>query len=312
MHFLVLIAAMFFVPFAETPSPDPNELIAQALRNYAANQDALKNYEYKEVHSERIGSSLAKVTTYDVMMIENQVYRPRLVAGQPVQADQERLETQLMQQKLRRDADDAVRGSESLHANQALVVEGATPSIPLTAIPEFFNLQIKEKTVLNGRPAYLLIGVPKENPSGELISDPRTFKLKIWVDIADTHIARLKATAMREGLLRHPSYVKLNPRDFRNAKEAEQISKHLSESWEKYGLGTTITMDWSKVSDDAWIPTRVHVKGTFIEPQYMSPVQLGQILGDGSIEVSFDFDTVRNECRKFQVAHRILPSSNQQ
>jgi hypothetical protein len=307
-----LMSAIFVlaqVPVAQSHNPD--ELIRAALANYSAREAQVKDYEYLERQSKTVKGNITRVTTvtpYEIMIIDGRQYRRRLANDQPVSPEQEEQERLEKEAKERQQAHDIIedRAQNGIDVSESAIAGAATPTVSLADIPELFNVRIKKQTILDGRKTYILEATPKQRPSTEIPNDPRTFKIEIWIDETDNQIMRVKATAIHPGALGHPPYVRANPEDYPNAKEVE---KTVYDGWERYAQGTVITMEWRKINEEAWLPTRVHIQGTFLEPTYVSPLELNRMVGDGSIEIPFEYDTVYSEYKKFRVEHRILPAN---
>jgi hypothetical protein len=303
----VLIIAQ--APVAQSHNPD--ELIRAALANYNARKPQVKDYEYRERERKAFVGNIKNGTTantYEIMMIDGHQYRRRLVNDKPVSLEQEEKERLQQEIRVRQQTNDLIedKAQVGIDVSQSVVAKEATPQVSLADIPELFNVRLKKQALLDGHKAYVLEATPKQRPSGEIPNDPRTFKIEIWIDETDNQIMRVRATAIHPGALGHPPYVRANPIDYPNAK---QVEKAVYDNWERYSQGTVITMEWKKINEEAWLPTRVHIKGIFLEPTYVSPLELNSIRGDGSMEIPFEYDTVYSDYKKFRVEHRILPAN---
>jgi hypothetical protein len=88
-----------------------------------------------------------------------------------------------------------------------------------------FEFQNSTVEVLNGRPALVVEAFPKSTVP-ELANDLVNFRLRVWIDSEDLEIARVEATAIREGV--DPSSFCVGGRVFRVQKVSSRNADILS------------------------------------------------------------------------------------
>ena len=299
----LLAATALIVGHASFAQPDPNELIHTALANYTARESQAKDYEYLERNTLVEGMFKVKnTTTYEILIIDGHQLRRELHGERPLTPQEE-------EEERAKNLTNAVKNADAYIGNPivgySLVWHGGAPHLSLERLDDLFSLHFQKTETLDGRNTYVLEGKPKEQPSDEIECDMRTFKLKIWIDQADTQIMRVKAVAIHPGVLGFAHHVKARPpKNPRLDPDPKQVEKFYRETPERYAEGATIVMDWRKVNDEAWLPTRVHAKGAHLEPVYLTPLEAAQNPSEWA--EPFDEDTVFYNYQKFGVTHRLL------
>jgi hypothetical protein len=179
------------------------------------------------------------------------------------------------------------------------------PQLSLQGLPDKFDIRFKGHEALDGRETYIFEAKPKHEPRGSDASetDAQNFDLRIWIDQADAQIARTQGNAIRSGLLSRTTHVAADSKNLPGNVDAKERSL-LSESTLMYGSGTVVTMDWRKINNEAWLPTRIHIKGTEI---LVAPVPQGNDVNfvRGSFPVNHEVNFASH--KKFRVETRILP-----
>jgi hypothetical protein len=178
------------------------------------------------------------------------------------------------------------------------------PQLPLQRLPDKFDIRFKGHEALDGRETYIFEAKPKHEPrsSDASESDAQNFDLRIWIDQSDVQIARAQGHAIRSGLLSRTTYVAADSKNLPVGVDAKERSL-LSESTLMYGSGTVVSMDWRKIKNEDWLPTRIHIKGTEI---LVAPVPQGNdvnfVRGSFPVEHEINFAAYK----KFRVETRIL------
>jgi hypothetical protein len=178
------------------------------------------------------------------------------------------------------------------------------PRLSLDELPALFDLRWKKEEVLGGRATQVIDAKPKhgQKPSDDVKNDPRTCKLRLWIDEADKEIMRLEAIVVHPAFLAHPDYVQL-PHDAPTKGTALQMQQALIDSSMMYAPGTTLSWEWRKVNDEAWLPTQEQIKGSWvIAVKNMPGIQTGMMNG-----LPIEHEVVYSSYKKFGVTHRILP-----
>ena len=287
--------------FAQTP--DASDLLRTALVNYQQRQIQTKDYEYHE-HETRVTGNLhvRSDTTYEIMIVDGRQLRRKLGSGVPLSPEVEATEKRKNLENAKKEVDQQVLQ----HVVRGAIIGGVDdPTLALQDIPAFFEAHLVKEEMLEGRNTCVLEARPRkgEKPSDQVESDLRTFKLRLWIDLADRQIVQLEAVAIHPGLLGYPSYARFNPRK----PDAQEAERWTSQHREQFSKGTRITMEWRKINDEAWLPSRIHLKGNYLLPIYRTPFESIEILGDGSDEQPFDVETVFSDYQKFSVTHRMIP-----
>jgi hypothetical protein len=303
---LLTVTALIVGQTSFAQAPNPAELVRAALANYQHREAQAKEYEYREQRT-LIEGRFSKVTkNYEILVIDGHQLRRELRGEQPLTLQEEEEEHA---KKLANASKSADADIGSGITGYSIVWHGGAPHLSLEKLNDLFSLHFEKRETLDRRSTYVLEAKPRERSSDEVECDMRTFKLKIWIDQADTQIMRVKAVAIHSGVLGYAHHVKARPQhNSRLDPDPKEVEKFYHETPERYAEGTTIVMDWRKINDEAWLPTRVHAKGDHLEPKYLTPLQAAQ---ESSEWVDpFDEDTVFSNYQKFGVTHRLLPDAH--
>jgi hypothetical protein len=301
--YLLAATALIVAQPCFAQAPNSSELVRTALANYQNREMQAKDYEYLERHTLVQREIRDKsIKTYEILVVDGHQLRRELRDDRPLTPQEEEEERAKNLANASKKADSYIGRPD---IGYSIVWHGGAPHLSLEKLNDLFSLHFEKNETLDGRSTYVLEGKPREQPSDEIECDMRTFKLKIWIDQADTQIMRVKAVAIHPGVLGYAYHVKASPQSNpRLDPDPKQVEKFYHDTPERYAEGTTIVMDWRKINDEAWLPTRVHAKGTHLEPVYLTPLEARQNPSEWA--EPFDEDTVFYNYQKFNVTHRLL------
>lgn len=302
---LVILFGVGQMPDAELPAPE--DVLNAAIYKDAARPQLAAQYRYLEHETKIIEHNTRDSTwskAYEIICLDGVQYRRELKSDKWVPQPQEVEDPAVSDSHLRERIDTSIAQDQRLA--EAFIMSGRLPQVRLSDLRKDFDIRLMKSEKLNGRQNYVLEARPRSD-CGNIGPENHTcdFKFEIWVDEQDKQIRKLRANAVREGIIGHALYLRENPEMYRNATE---IEKEVSRSWERFSRGTVVQMEWAKINNEVWLPVKVHIKGSFLEPHYVDPLTKGTQLGDGSIEIPFRYDVLYSDYQKFRVTHRLIPS----
>jgi len=179
--------------------------------------------------------------------------------------------------------------------------------LPLRQLPDPFDIRLIGTVVLNGRKTYVLEANPKtphasiEKPD----ADAQNFKLKIWIDEADTQIVKAEGKAISDGFLSKIDDFVLDSSNL-SPKVAAKVRELLPDSRSLYSRGTVVTMQWARVNDEVWLPSEIHINGV---EELVYPKPRGNDVKFVNEGTPIKYDIVFSDYQKFRVNTRILPQN---
>jgi hypothetical protein len=180
------------------------------------------------------------------------------------------------------------------------------PDIRLDELPlDDFSVRLSGHKDFDDRATYVLEANPRHAPrsSNEEERDVLNFKLRIWIDQADAEIVKVEGKAIYPGLLSTAEYSLMESEGLSKEVEVRQ-RKLLQESTLAYGPGTTIKMEWRKINDEVWLPSRIHTNCVQIETvSWLRDRKIDFVTSSSRLEKDLTF----SEYKKFRVETRILP-----
>lgn len=171
--------------------------------------------------------------------------------------------------------------------------------LPLEDLSQKFRLKVQGERVLNGRKAYLIQANPRYTK--DEADAAGHFQIKVWIDQRELQIVKVEGRAVRSGLLSRADYAEFSSKVM-SAKEVEERKQQLAYALLYYSEDTTITQEWTKVNDEAWLLRRRHVRGDHVL-RVTDQTKLYRLGSSFPVE----YDTEHTDYRKFRVQHRILP-----
>jgi hypothetical protein len=302
---IVVFLALILAPCSAMPPRDAldvNDLVHRALANHAQREAVRVDYTYvarvRWTDFVSPGRSKPRITdTYEIIFLEDAPYARHLTrGGQPLPADQEKLEEALMQ------AEGRARCAET--SGHSGLLPGSRPGGKLTwtleHLNEEFNLRGKGMSVLNGRRVYVVEALPRENPTQPAaVNDySRYFKTTLWIDVAEQQIVRLKEELVQDGLvITQPAFSFAYPLAPQNPQISESGTLRAT-----HARGGLFTIQWTKLNDEIWLPQKSQSRGR-------SELAIERL--DGEVthykNVRHEIETTYSDYKKFRVKTRIVP-----
>jgi len=235
---VLLLGLLGFALSAE----DAREIVRRAAALDSANAKLARNYTFLMRQDVRDLDGAGKVKTekletWDVTLLEGSPYR-RLVArnDQPIPAEEQRRE----EESLRRSQED--RSHESTAERERRFDEWskrqARQREPVQELPDAFDFTLTGEEVLDGRPVYAIVAMPKPGYKAKSTWAgffPRV-KLRLWIDRRDYQGVRIEMevldTISLGGLLL-------------------RVSK-----------GSHLLIEQSRINDEVWLPKTVSLHAT--------------------------------------------------
>ncbi len=211
---------------------DATEIMARSVQAARVNRERLRTYAYRERYvNQRLGEGGDKAgsnsRTWDVIGLEGATYRKL------IEIDDKPLPPKLAAREERRLREEAERrrreGRE--RARRRLRVLSYSWHVDYTRIPDVYILQLRGEETINGRPAYVLEGVPNPafQPRKDVDSerDWKCFALKLWIDKAEYQCLRMDIDVTTRG---------------------SRLQK-----------GSWLREEFAKLNDDVWVSTNLKV-----------------------------------------------------
>lgn len=179
--------------------------------------------------------------------------------------------------------------------------------LPLSQLPALFDIRFTGTEILGSRKTYVLEANPKapyvliERPD----ADVQNFKLKIWVDEAETQIVKAEGKAISDGFLSKIDDFVLDSSNL-SPKVAAKVRELLPNSRLLYSRGTVVTMQWARVNDEVWLPSKIHINGV---EEVVYPKPRGNDVKFVNEGTPTEYDIVFSDYKKFRVDARILPQN---
>ena len=171
--------------------------------------------------------------------------------------------------------------------------------LPLQDLDQKFHLKFKGEHILDGRKTYVVQADPQHTKDQD---DPAAnFKIKVWIDQEEMQIVKVEGKAIQSGPLARAEYAAFSSKTLSKEEIAER-KKQLEASQLYYSDDTSITEEWTKVNDEAWLLRRRHVKGS-----HVFVVEGQRHFFRSNLALPVEYDTVDTNYKKFHVGHRIVP-----
>jgi len=176
--------------------------------------------------------------------------------------------------------------------------------VPLPQLPGAFDIRLIDTEILSGRKTYVLEAnprspyVPIERPD----ADAQNFKLKIWIDEAETQIVKAEGKAISDGFLSKIDDFALDSSNL-SPKVAAKVRELLPDSRSLYSRGTVVTMQWARVNDEVWLPSEIHINGV---EELVYPKPRGNDVKFVNEGTPIEYDVLFSDYQKFRVGVQIL------
>lgn len=133
--------------------------------------------------------------------------------------------------------------------------------------------------------------------------------MKIWIGKDEMQIIKVEATAIRPAFATHPVSAFASMGSKTSPQDADKAERSLqNESTGAYQKGTLFVQQWQKLNNQVWLPKRSYVKGTQV---YSLPMMPGRSNSMTSTVPPIEEEVLYSDFKKFHVATRILPGSDQ-
>ena len=234
---------------------DIRDLVRHAAANYKAREAQRYDYTYLahcvwSRDDRRIKHPRTYSADYEVLFLEGEPYM-RLVRrdNQPVSPDEEKRERVMREAfvKARREGK-GKPGSPSSYMPFDL---------PITQLADEFDLRKRGQQRLDGRRLYVIEAAPV-NGQGRSNADQEQayhFRMKLWIDAAETQIVKVEAVIIRDIVVTDMltmSYPIVN--------DTPEVYESKKVRW-LYKPGTTMSAEWTRLSEGVWLPNHVRWKG---------------------------------------------------
>jgi hypothetical protein len=244
---LILLAAIPASPGMRHAN-DVDDLVRRAVANYQARQSLLSDYTYL---AHCLGSHFDRRARrrplssddYEVMFLEGEQYmRHTRHNDQPLPPDQEKQEEIMMESfaKARREAK-SKPGRPSFYTALAL---------PVRQLADDFNLRRNGKQRIDSREVDVIEALPMDGQGTGSVEQEhaRHFKIKLWIDAAEAQIVKIEAEVVKDLLVKDTEAVSGPMVDQTPSGDESKQRQYL------YKRGATLSTEWTKLSDGAWLP----------------------------------------------------------
>jgi len=233
---------LVFVAVAGCWAQDPRELVRRSIAQDQLDWVRMKDYTWQARSTEKHLDPHGKVEStkreaWETLMLDGQPYRRTLERdGKPLSAAEQRNEQKRLDKETRR------LSSESAAEKQKRMDEAEKSRRRafafLSEIPDLFDLKLEGESTVDGRPVWVVSGVPR--PGAKAKSSDAKMLLKVrgrlWIDKATYQWARVEAETtdtISWGLF----LARLNP-------------------------GAKMTFEQTEVSPELWFPKRLLLTGS--------------------------------------------------
>ncbi len=297
---LLLLAQLQFAPSAilseKRDANDINDLVRRAVANQKARQPLRNDYTYVahyvgSVFDRRTKSKPFSSDDYEVMFLEGEQYmRHTRHNDQPLPPDQQKRDEITMQAflKARREAKSKPRG---------FPFPLTTLKLPIEQLPDYFDLRGKGKQRLDGRDVHVIEALPR-NEQRTVNADQeqaRHFKIRLWIDAAEAQIVKIETEVVKDLVVTDALTTSVPTVD-----EAPQVPENRQLRF-LYKPGATVSREWTKLSDGAWLPKHVQWKAE-------RRIWLDLPDSDASSDWLESADWTYSDYKKFRVKTTILPA----
>jgi hypothetical protein len=224
------------------------EMVRRAVANYAAREPLRNDYTYLQrvVRVDFLPDQkpVKQTGVYEIIFLEGEPYR-RLVSinGRAPSAEQGA-------------RDQALFEAEAKARKSGSSVQGPIQksfAIPIGQLLDDFDLHWRGKEHVNGYETQVIGASPKEEFYAMDADQEyaRHFKMKLWIDTAESQIVRLEVTVINGILMIDQQEFELSPAQEVVASRPIRIA---------IAPQTTYAMEWTKINDEAWLPKWTHWK----------------------------------------------------
>ena len=295
--FVVLISLPYFSPQAEragkAEASSMVELVRSAVANYKARQAQRNDYTYLErvvrTEFDRNGKPNGQITgTYEIMFLKGAPYRRLLrINDEPPRPELEKLEQQLLEAEAR--MREAGKGDYQPVRTSFFA--------PVDQLMEGFRLHWRGRQVLNGRDVQMIEAVPddKHLPSSPKQDYARHFRMKVWIDTKEAQIVRVESRVAGESVAIDQDGI-----GFFQDRSSPDVQIHSQKFRVEVARGTASDMEWTKVNDEAWLPSR-----SYWNTRKMTVTNIPSEQKPLSIRV--ELTCSYSDYKKFRVNTRIAP-----
>jgi hypothetical protein len=256
---LLLFLAQSLVPVSVLSRPalaqghgsiDIQDLVRRAAANHKARQPLQNDYTYL-AHLDRSNFDVPNKRPspascdYDVMFIEGEPYM-RLIRlnDRPLSPGEEKRETLLREAFAKAKREAKSKGGPPRYAALEL---------PTAQLADQYDLRSRGQQQLDGRDVQVIEALPRDRqpPANADEEHARHFKMKLWIDAAEAQIVKIEGEIVKDFMVTETPTI-----SYPNVNAAAVVSES-KQTQVLYKRGTTILVEWTKLSDGAWLPKRM-------------------------------------------------------
>jgi hypothetical protein len=279
----------------ERDSIDIQDLVRRAVANHKARKPLQNDYTYlahvvRSFFDVRTKPSSPVSGDYEVMFIEGEPYMRLIrVNDRPLSPDEEKRE-RLMREafaKARREAKSKPGGLSPYYTALEL---------PIALLADQYGLHSRGQQRLDGRDVQVIEALPRDRqpPANAEEEHARHFKMRLWIDAAEAQIVKIDGEIVRDVMV---TDIPIISDPIANGAAVVSESKQIQFLYKR---GTTMSMEWTKFSDGAWLPKRTRSRAKY-------RLWLGLPNSNSSSDWLDWHDWTYSDYKKFRVKSTILP-----
>jgi hypothetical protein len=226
---------------------------------------------------------------YEVMIIEGEPYMRLIrVNDRPLSPDEDKRQTVMMEAfaKAQREAKSKPGGLAYYTALE----------LPIALLADQYDLRSRGQQRLDGRDVQVIEALPRDRPEPANADEEhaRHFKMKLWINATESQIVKIEGEIVKDVMVTDiPTISSPIVNDAAVVTESKQI-RFL------YKPGATMSMEWTKLSDGAWLPKRKQWRAK-------ERIWLGLPNSNSSTNWLDWSDWIYSDYEKFRVKSTILP-----
>lgn len=292
--FVALIFLDCFSPqLAGAGKPDAvniGDFVRRAVANYKARQAQSEKYTYlaRIVRTEFDQKGKAKghiIGTYEIMFLQEMPYR-RLIRtnDQPLSPEQEKTEQQYLE------AEAKIRKAGGNRQPDSTIF-----TVPIEQLTEGFRLRGRGRRFLNGREVQVIEAIPDDRyrPATPAQDYARHFQMKLWIN-AEAQIVRVESRVVGESVAIDQDWIQ-----FSQGSSSQDVETFSQNHRAEIARGSVSETEWTKVNDEAWLPTRNYWKTKKMTVTFSSAARPMSF----PVEITSSYSNYQ----KFRVDTRIVP-----